>query len=650
MLFLALGALGACRPASNPLPQAQQGILDARSWNWQQPGTIVLEGEWLFYWNQLLVPSDSNASALPSATVTLPSAWNGTEVEEQSVSGLGCATYQLRVLLPPYEEPLALRLGNASTALRLLVNGQEVYQAGTVGCRPEDSTPQYANEYVLLNTKSDILDITLQMANFYNREGGPWSAISLGTERNVRQVWRNDIVTDFFLIGSILMMAIYHIILFSFRKKDRSSLYFSLFCLAMVIRIATVDNYVINFFFTVDWAWLVRLEYSSFYVGVPLFVIFFYYLFPSVVPKRFTHTLWMVATLLLLIVLVLPPRLFAYTTIFYQGVTALAALYVVYLMIVANLRRLSGSRAFAIGFVVLFLSFINDTLTANRLIQTPFLFSLGLFAFIFFQTFLLSKRFSRAFGAVEEANNLLIHKNEIINERNEELKQLNNELDVFVYRTSHDLRSPISSVMGLINIMRTESDTQQLATYLDLQEESLLKLDNFIQDILNYSRNSRLEISLEPVNFQRVLDDVFSLHNYLPNFIRIDKKVTINQEEPFMTDSKRLTIVLNNLISNAIRYCNLQQAHSYLDVTIEANASFAQITIADNGIGIAAEHVDKIFDMFYRATTETKGSGLGLFITKEMVKKLRGTIQVRSQLQQGTTFIVIIPNLGATSG
>ena len=634
-----------CRTASPP-PPVHEGILDLTPWKLDEQGNVDLHGEWAFYWNQLLPPEYD--APPPSSFSTLPSVWNGTVVDGKPISGMGCATYRLRVLVAPAQaaqDLLALRVGNAATALAVYVNGQLVHQAGTVGCRAEETTPRYVHDYAVVQPTSDTLDIVMHVANFHHHVGGAWSTLTLGTERNIRRAWRNDIAADFFLIGSILIIALYHIILFFFRKADRSPLYFSLFCLAIIIHMATVNNYVINFLGTVGWGWTIRLEYLSFYLGLPVFVSYFYHLFTAVVPIRWVRVQWVMAIAGALVVLLLPPRLSTYTLGFYQAITVLSLVFIFYHAKQAITHQFPGSRSFTLGLTVIFFVFMHDVLVSNYIIRSPFIFSSGLFAFIFFQTFLLSQRFSLSFNAVEEMNTTLSFKNEVINERNEELKQLNNELDVFVYRTSHDLRAPISSVVGLINIMRAEKDPGQFATYLDLQERSLLKLDNFIQDILNYSRNSRLEIAPEPIDFQQLLDDVFALHSYLPNLTHLEKQVAIQQSEPFTTDAKRLTIVLNNLVSNAIRYCNLQQPHPFIRVTVDVNASFAQITVADNGIGIAAEHVDKIFGMFYRASTEAEGSGLGLFIVKEMVQKLKGTIQVRSQPREGTTFTLTIPNL-----
>ena len=638
----------ACRTAA-PVPQAYEGSIDLTHWNLSEQGNVDLHGEWEFYWNQLLPPESADSALTPATFVTLPSVWNGTVVNGQPISGLGYATYRQRVLLHSSQDLLALRVGNAATALSVYVNGQLVHQVGTVGCSAEETTPRYVHDYAVFQPAGDTLDITLHVANFHHHVGGAWSPITLGTERNIRRAWRNDIAADFFLMGSILIIALYHIILFFFRKTDRSPLHFSLFCLAIIIHMATVDNYVINFLGTLNWGWVIRLEYLSFYLGLPVFMSYFYHLFTEVVSIRWVRILWIIASFGALVVMILPPRLFTYTLGLYQFITVLTIVFIFYTARQAIVRRLPGSRSFTLGFAVIFFVFVYDVMVSNYVISPPFIFSWGLFTFIFFQTFLLSQRFSLAFNAEEEMNDALSFKNKVINERNEELKQLNNELDVFVYRTSHDLRAPISSVIGLINIMRAEKETSQFSTYLDLQEKSLLKLDNFIQDILNYSRNSRLQVTPEPVDFHQLLTDVFAMHSYLPNLTHIEKRTAIHQTEPFATDVKRLTIILNNLISNAIRYANLHQPHPYISTTVNVSASLAQITVEDNGIGIAAEHLDNVFDMFYRATSETKGSGLGLFIVKETVQKLKGTIQVRSQVREGTTFVLTVPNLRAVS-
>lgn len=231
-----------------------------------------------------------------------------------------------------------------------------------------------------------------------------------------------------------------------------------------------------------------------------------------------------------------------------------------------------------------------------------------------------------------------------LQEQNEELTKINNELDRFVYSASHDLKAPLASVLGLINIAKMEKNTEMFLHYLDMMEQSVHKLDNFIKDIIDYSRNSRLEIVCEPIDLQKLVDEIYENLNYLEKSIFIKKNTRIQAESPFYTDSKRLSIILNNLLSNAINYHNVRKLNPFINMEATITAKEAKIEVSDNGLGIAHEHLGKIFDMFYRASYDSKGSGLGLYIVKETIQKLGGRISVHSELGQGTKFTLIIPN------
>jgi signal transduction histidine kinase/ligand-binding sensor domain-containing protein len=232
-----------------------------------------------------------------------------------------------------------------------------------------------------------------------------------------------------------------------------------------------------------------------------------------------------------------------------------------------------------------------------------------------------------------------------IERRNRELKKVNIELDKFVYSASHDLRAPLSSVLGLVNVARMDHTAEQKVTYLDMMEKSIKKLDSFIKDIIDYSRNARVEVSSEEIHFEALIREVLSDLEYLDESNRILRMVTVHGSAIFYSDSKRLKIVLSNVISNAIKYHNLKKEHPVIEVRVEYDDQKAIIRIIDNGLGIAAEHIDRIFEMFYRATDSNKGSGLGLYIVKETVDKIQGTITVQSQFDLGTTFEVTIPSL-----
>jgi signal transduction histidine kinase len=236
--------------------------------------------------------------------------------------------------------------------------------------------------------------------------------------------------------------------------------------------------------------------------------------------------------------------------------------------------------------------------------------------------------------------NLTIKKIEITTQ-NEKLKKANLELDRFVYSASHDLRAPLSSISGLITL--SHQDPSATPEYLVMMQDRVGVMDKFIREIIDYSRNARLELQLEKINLRKLIEEVVEVLRFTPNREKITIEVKSGDETIISSDRTRLNVVLSNLIANAIKYQDLQKGNSYLIVSCALEGSICRIKLEDNGIGIKEEYQPKIFNMFYRATEKSKGSGLGLYIVKETLDKLSGTISFQSTYGQGTTFEVSIP-------
>ncbi|WMN10853.1 PAS domain-containing sensor histidine kinase [Marivirga salinae] len=236
---------------------------------------------------------------------------------------------------------------------------------------------------------------------------------------------------------------------------------------------------------------------------------------------------------------------------------------------------------------------------------------------------------------------------EKLKKQNRELKKLNTELDSFVYSASHDLKAPLSSIKGLINLAKNENDKEQLANYLDLVDQSINKLDDFIKDIVDLSRNSRQDVKSEPIDFQQIVKDTLENYQYLQNYDKIEKQIEIDSDVDFYSDKRRLKVIFNNLISNSIRYFNPYIDNPYVKISIKTDKEKSVIKILDNGLGIENQYLEKIFDMFFRASNNSKGTGIGLYIVKETIQKVNGEIKVESEIEKGTTFTVTIPNLNA---
>ncbi len=231
-----------------------------------------------------------------------------------------------------------------------------------------------------------------------------------------------------------------------------------------------------------------------------------------------------------------------------------------------------------------------------------------------------------------------------LQQANDELTQRNNELDRFVYSASHDLSAPLKSVLGLIAVSRMERPGDQQSQYLNMMERSVLKLEEFIRDVVSYSRNTRMEVKYESIDFCSFIKSQLNDHQYAPNFSKIKFEIEDKTKQPFITDAMRLKIVLNNLVSNAIKFHQYnEQKIPFVKISLDRQSQDFIVSIEDNGRGIGASHLDHIFDMFYRATDQAQGSGLGLYILKETVLKMKGTVNVQSAIDQGTTFTITLP-------
>ena len=235
-------------------------------------------------------------------------------------------------------------------------------------------------------------------------------------------------------------------------------------------------------------------------------------------------------------------------------------------------------------------------------------------------------------------------KSRLLRKKNRDLKKLNAELDRFIYSTAHDLRSPLSSLLGLLNIIRFENKQEELIPYFSMMQGSILRLDDFIGQIVGYSKNKRLEIVTEKIDFLTLIAEVFDSHRFVEGADKIDRFVEIDDKSPLYSDRVRITILFNNLISNAIRYADLSKTNPHIKILVSVEPNEAVIEFSDNGIGIEEEHIDKVFNMFYRANVASKGSGLGLYIFKETISKLNGLVSIESTLTVGTKYFIRLPN------
>ena len=263
---------------------------------------------------------------------------------------------------------------------------------------------------------------------------------------------------------------------------------------------------------------------------------------------------------------------------------------------------------------------------------------IGVLLFCHYMLFIIiksSRRSEKKFEAVVED----------LNKHNIELQKINDELDRFVYSVSHDLRAPLASSLGLIELSKGEKSIEKVLYYNLLKEKSLRRLDDYVNSLIDFSRNYRAGVLNEEIDFRSLIEQCIELNKpYGDEASRVHISIEINQHGIFFGDNLRIRIALNNLISNALKYYDDAKEWSILKIKVASDDQHVIIQFTDNGIGIDSSIVDHVFDMFYRASERPKGSGLGLYITKEVVGKMNGTIVLESTLGEGTSFTINIPN------
>jgi signal transduction histidine kinase len=247
----------------------------------------------------------------------------------------------------------------------------------------------------------------------------------------------------------------------------------------------------------------------------------------------------------------------------------------------------------------------------------------------------------------KEAELAKIKAAQTLQSQNAELKKINKELDSFVYSVSHNLRAPLMSVLGLLDLAKNEShhvNSNALDEYFSMMETSIHKLDETVKEILDYSRNARQNLSIEQIDLERMINDNFEKMQFMPGSKLIKNKVAVEAYAPFHSDTYRLSVIMNNLISNSIKYYDENKHDPFIKVTARVDKEKASLEFEDNGIGIEERYVNKVFDMFFRGTERNKGAGLGLYIVKEAVEKLGGRISIESKVGSGTCFKLELPN------
>lgn len=617
---------------------AREGSIDLVNWDFKKDGVVSLDGEWEFYWNQLLTYEDFHKEApiKPDGYFKVPSVWNNYKLNGDSLPENGYATYRLKVKTNDVDSLKGLKILTNSTSYKLMINNKVIAESGRVGKTKEDSIPEFNPQAVSFQNYSRDFEIIVQVANFTYSRGGMWHSIYMGNDSDIRKLKEFDSGKAMFMFGVTLIMALYHINLFLLQKRTKAALYFGLLLLIVAVRIIITGEYLIlNFIPAASIRWMVPLEYMTMYWGLIMTIAFVHDLCPEEITKKMMKNAIYIGIFISIFTIITPINIFTKYLMIYEVLIVIMYTYILLSMVRAVIRKREGSVLLMVEAILVLATFINDVLYYCNKIQDKYGTSIemAVFMVVFIQSYILAERFSLTFDKIENLSNKLI--------------SLDKLKDEFLANTSHELRTPLN---GIISI--TDSLLKGIAGKLNHDQNENLevvlassrRLYNLISDIMDISNleHNELKIYPKPIDVRMIAEKVIFSLKYLMGGKNIVFENCIPKNSPLVfCDEERMGQIFYNLLENSLKFTE----QGYIKVSSEFSNNIITIFIEDTGIGIEEKDLKGIFNSFGQLNERInyKGIGIGLSITKQLIELQGGKIGVKSNYGVGTCFFFTLP-------
>jgi signal transduction histidine kinase len=594
LALILLALTTGCSQNREGRPQARQGVIDCSGYDFKQDGAVGLDGEWVFYWNRLLAPGDfaaDGATPEPTGYLGLPGSWKGFMRNGRPLDGTGQATFRLRLLPGPGKKRLALQLYDIQAAYRLWVNGEIRAASGVLGTSAETEKENRALVLTELATDGQPLNLLLQISNHHFRRGGVPASIMLANpdllELNQRRVWGAGL----FYCGSLLVMGVYHLVLYIWRKRDASPLFFGLYCLLWMGNFVTSDatQWVVHLFFpTLLTSILDRISLVCYIVSVPIGYRFFRALYPHDFSRFVQHLCDGTAVLFGLIAISASTLLVDEATVFCYATSMCFILYSIVRLYSCFRQGRDGALFILCGFIVLGVIAINDMLFHSGLIESAYLIQTGMFVFVLFQALALAQRFSNAFSAVENLSMALERKGHALQTEMDARNKLERKIvaisEAERRRISHALHDGLCQKLTGARL-RSSVLAQQLAGTDSAADLSALTslLDATVGDAYDLSRGL-WPVEHDPAVPGPSLDELVrraAASSGIAVVLRQERRCA-KCTNPHATTLFRIA---QEALVNAVKHAKANRITVRLRCTV---ANGPVLTVADDGIGRAA--------------------------------------------------------------
>ncbi|MDO7906328.1 ATP-binding protein [Paenibacillus sp. JX-17] len=624
-------------------PQAVRGVLDLRGWNFEQNGLAALDGQWEFYPNQLLDPSDFPSAESPrgeeglasAAMIQVPGAWNPSVPS----GAIGYGTYRLRVLL---DQPAAGRLGikadNIRMASRVYLNGQNVGGSGTPSQQFHEGEQNNVPYIGFTEVQGSEVEVIVQVSNYIYASGGIVSEVWFGDDNLLIAKKQREGMNDMLSLCFFMLPGAFFILLSRLRRWDLPLLYLGLMCAAASFYILTHGEKLLSQAVPeLSYLWVLRIQGIS-----SSLVYLFLFLYVDALVKGVVHrfmlrlaswlTLFMVAAALFL-----PMWVFSSWGAAMMAASLVLIIYTIYIMAKWIQQRPKDAGYMLVSVLSMIMVIVLNLAYVFGLMETRLLSFFELGIFVLAQVLMLVRRFASSFD-----------ENERLTER---LLTLDGLKDEFMAKTSHELRTPLH---GMINMAESMLDgasgrlSRQQQENLAIIKTTGQRLTLLVNDILDFSKlnHGGLVLNLNPVHLPSVVQSVLEVMEHSmgsrPLKMVQDWPDTL---PPVYSDEERLQQILYHLLGNAVKFT----AEGTVTITaVACQNGMVQVTVRDTGVGIARHRLKEIFEAYVNeAHTEDRqaeSSGLGLNITKRLIELGGGTIWAESELGQGSAFHFTLPS------
>ncbi|MEO1255254.1 MAG: sensor histidine kinase, partial [Bacteroidota bacterium] len=574
---------------------------------------------------------------------------NGVETKSGEFSGRGYGTYYLKLKLPDSLAQISLYVPSVGLAYKAFINDYLVGQVGVPGKTKAETVQKIkpTTYHIPDQYKGKEVFLIFHIANFSHQNGGMWYPPVIGNGDYFHDSQMKSSILNLLVLGSVLIIMLYHFFIYVLRLKEKYSLYFALACLCMFSYIITqADIALVYLFPRLSWAILLKLTYSSMIIIGSLNLKFIQTLYPSLIQRRLSQIILYISSFFALLTWLIPTSISYYFILPFQALLIFIGFYILRALILATRNGLNGGKLLLTGFSFTFLTVIHDILNSQFVIDSVTTVQYGVFIYVLTLSLVLAKKFVRFINAnerlqfkleglnqdleerVKVRTSELESQKELVKKQNTKLERANEELNELMAVLAHDLKSPLININSLSEMMK-----DRLGDSLKEESKMMQKIAGdgvkMIESLISLKKleNEDIQASMTKFNLSNTLN--IKLAEFGPQ--ASIKKLTLNSEIEteieLMNSERHMSQILDNLISNAIKFSH-PNSEIYLKATQSSEA--IEICIKDQGPGFTERDKSKVFGKFQklsaRPTAGESSSGLGLSIVKTLVEKMDGNI------------------------